>query len=373
MAVFPDYHKSIVSVSNSLLKFFDAPVHHQTLPELDKLMAESRKNNIVFMILDCLSSEVLVKHLPQNSFLRRHFVCDVSSVFPPTTTAATTSLHSGLYPIEHGWVGWAPYFKEYGRVIETFLNRDFYTLEMLSTPPVRDDLEVKTIYSQISERNADIEYHRVFPPFDPQGVKTFEEMCLRIPNITISSPCRKIISAYWPYPDHDLHHNGIDSEVVRECLHQMDKNLSKMAEKLSDTQLIITADHGIVDVEEIFLNDYPNLVACLELPPSLESRFMSFFIKEDQKDFFAREFAKHFGEDFLLLAKDEFLAGGFLGEGQMHPRIKDFIGNFVAIGINNKSLRYRTEQGTGFKSFVADHAGLTPPELTVPLIVFTAD
>ncbi|MDE7390567.1 MAG: alkaline phosphatase family protein, partial [Lachnospiraceae bacterium] len=278
MAVFPDYNKSIVSVSNSLLKFFGAATHHQTLSVLDKLLSEQHKTNIIFMILDCLSSEVLAKHLPQDSFLRSHFVCDISSVFPPTTTAATTSLHSGLYPLEHGWVGWAPYFKEYGRVIETFLNRDFYTQEILSTPPVREGIESKTIYQQITEVNADVEYHRIFPAFDPQGVKTFDEMCLRIPNIINSNTHRKIISAYWPYPDHDLHYNGTGSDVVRKCLVQMDQNLQIMAQNLSNTQLIITADHGIVNVEEIFLNDYPELMACLALPPSLEARFMSFFI-----------------------------------------------------------------------------------------------
>lgn len=373
MAVFPDYNKSIVSISNSLLKFFGAPVHHPSLPELDNILAKQRKSNIVFMILDCLGSEVLAKHLPQDSFFRRHVVCDVSSVFPPTTTAATTSLHSGLYPIEHGWVGWAPYFKEHDRVIEIFLNRDFYTLEMLSTPPVREALEAKTIYSQITEANPDVEYYRVFPPFDPQGVKSFEEMCEKIPDIIKSNTNRKIISAYWPYPDHDLHRNGTDSEVVRQCLYQMNQNLQMMAEKLSDTQLIITADHGIVDVEEVLLNDHPDLVACLALPPSLEARFISFFIKDEQKDFFAREFSKRFGADYLLLSKDDFIAGGFLGKGNMHKRITDFIGDFVAIGISNKSIRYKTEDGTGFKSFAADHAGLTPTELTVPLIVFNAD
>ena len=373
MAVFPDYDKSIVSLSNSLLKFFDVPPQHSGLAALDKILSGANKKNIVFMILDCLGVEILNRHLPADSFLRRHFVEKISSVFPPTTTAATTSLHSGLCPAEHGWVGWAPYFKERGRVIEIFLNRDFYTQEILTTPPVRDSLPYQTIYQRITAAHPDVEYHRVFPPFDPNGVKSFAEMCRRIPQVAAASQKRKIISAYWPYPDHDLHRQGTKSEIVRQGLLQMDAELKRMAGELSDAVLIVTADHGIVDVEESSLNDYPELLSCLALPPSLEARFVSFFIKPDKKDFFATEFKRIFGADFMLLSRQEFLDGGYLGSGKRHERIAEFIGDFVAVGITQKSLRYQSEQGTGFQHFAADHAGLTQAELDVPLIVCVKD
>ena len=373
MAVFPDYDKSIVSLSNSLLSFFDVQPSHSGLAELNKILAKANKKNIVFMILDCLGVEILNKHLPADSFLRRHFVEKISSVFPPTTTAATTSLHSGLCPAEHGWVGWAPYFKEQGRVIEIFLNRDFYTQEILTTPPVRDSLPYRTIYERITQACPDVEYHRVFPPFDANGVKSFEEMCRKIPQLAAASQKRKIISAYWPYPDHDLHRQGTKSEVVRRGLLQMDAELERMADKLSDTVLIVTADHGIVDVDELSLTDDPGLLACLTLPPSLEARFVSFFIKPDKKDFFSAEFKRIFGADFKLLTRQEFLNGGYLGTGKCHKRVTDFIGDFVALGITEKSLRYQSAQGTGFQHFAADHAGLTQAELDVPLIVCVKD
>lgn len=373
MSVFPDYDRSIVSLSNSLLKFFDVQPLHSGLPVLDDILAGAQKKNIVFMILDCLGTRILEKHLPEDSFLRRHFVESISSVFPPTTTAATTSLHSGLCPAEHGWVGWAPYFKEQGRVIEIFFNRDFYTQEFLTTPQIRDSLPYLTIYQRIISAHPEIEYHRVFPPFDPNGVKSFDEMCRRIPDIVTASRKRKIISAYWPYPDHDLHRQGTESEIVRQGLLQMDAQLRQMADKLSDTVLIVTADHGIVDVNGVSLNDYPELLSCLSLPPSLEARFVSFFVKPDKKDFFAAEFKRNFDSDFMLLSRQDFLAAGYLGSGKQHDKLRDFIGDFVAIGITEKSMRYQSEQGTGFQSFAADHAGLTPAELTVPLIVCVKD
>ena len=109
--LFPDFNNNIVSLSNSLLKHYGIKPFHPTLGVLDEVLAQGKKN-IIFMILDGLGENILKKHLKEQSFLRRHCVGTISSVFPPTTAAATTSFHSGLYPIEHGWLGWMPYFKD---------------------------------------------------------------------------------------------------------------------------------------------------------------------------------------------------------------------------------------------------------------------
>jgi hypothetical protein len=180
MAIFPDNQKNIVGLSNSLLKYFGAPTLHETLPELDQILSTEKPRNVIFLILDGLGENILPRHLAENSFLRSNRHCTISSVFPPTTTAATTSYHSGLYPIEHGWLGWMPYYKEYDRVIETYTNNDFYTGEHVDCPPVKDLLAYKPIYEHITEQNPDIEYHHIFPAFEPNGAKTFPEMCERI-------------------------------------------------------------------------------------------------------------------------------------------------------------------------------------------------
>ena len=234
MTYFPDFDKNIVSLSNSILKFFGAKTHHSTLVEADTALSRG-KRNVVFMILDGLGENILQKHLPPNSFLRQHQVCPISSVFPPTTAAATTSFHSGKYPIEHGWIGWAPYFKEYNKVIEIFLNNDFYTQKPLDISPVGDMLPYKSIYHQIIEQNPEVQYHKVFPPFDPEGVKTFAEMCQRIPQIIKQNDNLKIISAYWPDPDHHIHYDGVEDIRISKLLQNMDMLLSEMVAQLKDT------------------------------------------------------------------------------------------------------------------------------------------
>ena len=193
--LFPDFQNNIVSLSNSLLKHYGLKPFHATLPILDKALSQG-KNNIIFMILDGLGENILQLHLSKQSFLRHHQVATISSVFPPTTVAATSSFHSGLYPKEHGRLGWMPYFKNLNRVVELFLNRDYYTGEQLNTINVSDLLPYKTIYEQIIQHNPSVKYHQVFPDFVPNGVKSFSEMCNRISDIVSKDNSPKLISAY---------------------------------------------------------------------------------------------------------------------------------------------------------------------------------
>ena len=49
---YPDYANSTVSLANSILKYFGAPVHHETLGLLDRKFAEREYENVVVILLD---------------------------------------------------------------------------------------------------------------------------------------------------------------------------------------------------------------------------------------------------------------------------------------------------------------------------------
>ena len=363
-----DYDKSIVSVANSILKHYGAKQKHKSLACLDEAL-ESSPKNVVYMILDGLGAELLAKHLPENSFLRKHKICDVYSVFPPTTAAATIAFHSALTPYESGWIGWMCYYPQYQRIIENFRNVDFYSGEKLQTPaPAETLIKYKTIYEQIVEKNPDVEYYKIFPDFEPMGCKTFDEMCERIAQTIQKNDNQKLISAYWTEPDHLTHLNGVSSEVVKKTIEDLNAELEKMVRGLKDTILIVSADHGLTDVEQIFLNDYPFIYEMLKMPPCIEARFVTFFIKDGLKDAFKAAFQKSFGADFKLYTKEEFLETGLLGQGEKHPCLDGFLGDFFAIATTNKTIRYKSESRT-INVDKADHAGISEAEMIVPLIV----
>ncbi len=97
---FPDDSRSILAIPNSLLAHFGAKPRHETLPELDRAIQGKKK--IAWILLDGLGSVHLRAHLPESAFLRTNTIATVTSVFPPTTVAATASCYSAQSPIEHG-------------------------------------------------------------------------------------------------------------------------------------------------------------------------------------------------------------------------------------------------------------------------------
>lgn len=118
---YPEYDKSLLSLASSVLKHFGAESSHASYPYVDDLIAKDYMN-VVVMLFDGLGTKILDKHLPEDSFLRKHFVESFSSVFPPTTTAATVSIESGLSPAEHGWLGWSLYFSSIDTTVSIFPN-----------------------------------------------------------------------------------------------------------------------------------------------------------------------------------------------------------------------------------------------------------
>lgn len=362
-----DYNKSIVSLSNSLLKHYGAQTTHPSLKILDDILKNDYQN-VILLILDGLGSELLARNLPQNSFLRSNKIDDIYSVFPPTTAAATIAYHSGLTPFESGWIGWACYYPQYDQIIENFHNTSYYTGEPLQTPAPADTLiKFEPIYHQIIKQNPDVAYHKIFPSFEKGGCATFEEMCNRISSCVQSTQGKKIISAYWTEPDHSAHYNGTQSQIVKKTLQNIDQNIAEMMSNLKDTVLIISADHGLIDVDETYINDYPEICNMLEKPLTPEARFVIFFVKDGFKKAFPEVFEKHFGADFKLFTTQEFIKTNLLGTGQKHPCLDGFFGDFVAVSTSNKGLRYKSEQP--IPEMCAHHAGISTAEMVIPLIV----
>ena len=363
-----DYDKSILSVSNSVLEYYKIPHQYKSLAVLDKIMAEDYQN-VVLMIIDGMGADILAKNLPEDSFLRQHVITNVSSVFPPTTAAATTAYHSGLPPIASGWMGWMEYIPQYDKIIELFLDIEYYSGEPTNKPSLSENLlKYEDIYSKVIKSHPEVEFHKIFPPFEKDGVKSFDELCNRLREETRQNNNKKLFSVYWTEPDHSIHECGVCSTEVKEILRDINAKLEELATSLNDTLLIISADHGAIDVKEEMLNDYPDVCACFKRPPALESRFKTFYIKDGKQEEFKRLFEKYFGEDFVLYTKQEFLAAHILGYGTPHPIVEKSLGDFVIIGIKDKELHYTTSE-RDVKHMIADHAGFSKAELTVPLII----
>jgi len=192
---YPDYDHSIVSVTNSVLRAFGAQRRHTSLPLLDDALARGYRN-VVLMLFDGMGTEALETHLPDNSFLRRHVVDTLSSVFPSTTSAALPSIESGLTPYEHGWLGWNLYFRELDQIVDLFPNtvKDSHGVPAAEFHAARTFLPFETITPAIVQ--AGLGRMITISPYDGIRVSTQDALFDAVRN-TCGEPGRKYIYAYW--------------------------------------------------------------------------------------------------------------------------------------------------------------------------------
>ena len=361
----PDYNNSILGIPNSILTHYGAKPHHTTLPILDEKLQKGYKN-VVLIVLDGMGLDVLKTHAP-DGFLIKNCTAQLNSVYPCTTTSALTTFETGLTPLEHGWLGWSMYFKELEKCVDLFTGNHSGT-ECLATDKnfTWKTIGFKNLFTQIKDSDSSIECYRV-SPFGEYQTDSNEAVCNHIKTLC-KKDGRRYIWAYHYQPDKDMHDNGCYCERVKADIVLFDKQIEQLAISLADTLLIVTADHGLTDITDLIIEDFPEINECLAVPLNREPRSLSFFIKPEYKAVFPERWMKQFGDDFLLMTSEEILEKEFFGQGVPHSRIKDFLGDYVALGAGNRALWYRNEKGEA-NNFKACHAGLRGEEMIVPLIL----
>jgi len=335
MNVKNNYKECLTNLACSIRKYFELDYKHNTLDYIDKILENYKPKNVVVILFDGLGARILDRTLDENSFFIKNKLKDITSVFPATTTSATTSIRTGLNPIEHGWLGWNTYIGPIDKTITLFLKsekgkdeicKEFLTVDKLVTKVITDEINEKGKYKSIE----------LFP-FGEKKYNNLDDMIDKILEES-KKDGRKYIYAYDDEPDHTMHEIGNDKDEVVELIKERNKKVEKLCEQLQDSIVIVIADHGHINVERIFLNDYPEILELLERTTSLEQRAVSFKIKEDKKEEFEKLFNAALG-DYIAIAEK-----------------------------SNKCL-----VTDGDDVLLSQHAGYSDDEVYVPLIIKTTE
>lgn len=299
------------------------------------------------------------KRVLRNSFFNKHQVDIITSVCPSTTTTSTTSMQSGKYPSEHNWLGWDVYIKPVDKIVTLYRNKVKDTLEDAADYNVANQfIPFDNIVDLINKNGY---YAKELFPFGDDCYQDLDDMYKRIIEET-NKDGKKYIYAYCTEPDHLMHEYGVNSFEAREYIKLINKKTKEMCRKLKNTLLIVVADHGHLNCEEIVISDYKDFLDTLDGDISIEARFCSFKVKD--KNNFVRLYNKYFKNDFILKTHDEIINEQWLGIGE-HKQFRDSIGDYILIAKSNKYFRY-TEKS---QKAVGVHAGITDDEMLIPLIV----
>lgn len=362
--MFVYYDDSILSYVASIREYFGLSSSYNPNKQFSNLINTNKPKKIFLLLVDGMGGNLIDRKLEPNCFLRKNMIKKVSTVFPATTVAATTSIRNGKAPNENAWLGWVQYLSEVNDYIIPFTGIGFYNDIKYGNNIMTDAIPVKSIEDELNDLN--IKSRALFPDFAEDGCENFDVMCKRLVDYSNSDEYR-FIYAYWDKYDANMHEYGPNSKECDDYLKYINDAIEKLSNNLSeDTMLIVTADHGQVEIKEeynLYGSKYDKYIIG---KPFLEARACMLNIKEGMHEKFEMEFKKEFEDKFVLLNRKQILETKLFGYKQSHPRFKEFIGDYLAIGKRNTVLVYKEIYEPMLKG---QHSGISDDELIIPIIV----
>ena len=359
----PNFNNSVLNVSATLADFLGVKNEIHKNSKIQKYLKKNYKN-IVYLCLDGLGIYPLKKNLNKTKFLYKNIKQKITSVFPSTTTNATSTLQSALYPSQHGMFGWSMYFSEIDACVEIYMSKNYYTGEKIDMSRIDKILKFKPYFERT---NSNYEISTIFPPYIKTNAKNYsynklDEMFIYLDEIC-HLPNKQFVYCYSGEPDHIMHDYGVSSKEAKEIINYLNDKIEDFINKNEDTLLIITPDHGQLDIKE-YIEIYKDkeLLSTLKVPIYLEPRAFALQVKDGETDNFLKAIKKY-KKDIKLYKVNDLIDKNYFGPKTDKLKL---LGDYIAVVKNNYKQILMDEKSHKFKGH---HTGLTASEMILPLII----
>ena len=405
-AVTPDYGgRGLLNIPATALEVFGVRTSDDPPPlaDLDPALLDGVKR-IVVVLADGLGLWQLDRFCANGAtpFLERLVarahrreaaqLLEATTVFPSTTAAAITTLHTARTPQEHGNIAYFVWLDEFEQVTAMLrwgpavTRRGSYFDDPKIDP--RAYVKVPSIHGRFRERGiksyviepemfrneAMTRMHSREAAYLGYHLPTTMGVMLRAALETRpngQSPA--YLYAYWAGIDTSSHLYGpMSAEAAAEAA-SFDLNLARAVadRQPGDTLVILTADHGhaFTDPDKIvdLLGD-DVLRAMLRNPIAGEPRLA--FLHTDHPSDVREHLDARWPGEFTLLDRDELLAAGFFGHGDT-ALAKRRIGEVIAMLSSDRAARIMRVDGQDFRHR-GSHGGMSPEEMKIPILAWRA-
>jgi predicted AlkP superfamily pyrophosphatase or phosphodiesterase len=387
MKVLPDYEGgSIVNLVASIQKALGRKPKQRIVRWLPTRKLASK--NIILIVIDGLGFDYIKKY-GRGSFLEKNLAGKLTSVFLSTTASGLTSLTTGVPPVQHGITAWFMFIKEFGMIIKALSFAPRLGGDNLSKGAgvgARKWFSHKTVFEKIKCKSYYItgkefentEYTQMTSKGSKVlGYRTISDMPKKIEKIVKGDRRRKFIYAWSGDFDDLCHMHGTRSKKVKRHYKELCHHIEILSKTLrgTDTTIIITADHGQIDIPKknnIFLNNYPKIKKCLTLPLSGEARATFCYVRPNKVAEFKRLVKKKLSGKLTLHPSEELLNKGYFGKGTPHPQISERVGDFILLAEKDHCI-IDSLHGEKPNVLKGRHGGLSREEMLVPVVVIKSD
>lgn len=397
----PDYSGYCFSnIPSTILNHFKAGNDRQSLPDESFREQLEGSEKVILLLIDGFGYDSWVKHYQDTRFLKvlseRGSVTPLTSVFPSTTSASMNTLSSGLTPQEHGVPEWFVYFKEIDMTLQS--------LPLMKVSGVEDnDFDYDEVDPSILFKG-----ETIYQKLGKTGIASFTLM----PEAFVDSPysgltlngstrlsysslndlfskIRKIVEdetgpaftfAYVDSLDTVGHECGPGSNEYAGEIKRIDTAISKGFSKLSkkdakDTSIIVTADHGQVDIppdKTFYLNFLSEFQGMLResprmgyIAPTGSPRDVYLHLKEDKVDTCFHYLCEELDGIADILRIKDAVDLGLFGVGKPCEEFMDRVGDLLVLPPRNEAVWFQVVPGKLFE-MPGLHGGLSREEMLIP-------
>ncbi|GAB3048131.1 alkaline phosphatase family protein [Sediminivirga luteola] len=340
------------------------------------LLPEGEARTVLVVLIDGLGLRLLRAKAAHAPFLRAHLpqAGELTAGFPSTTANSLSTLGTGLLPGAHGVVGY--------RLLDPARDVVFNQLSWDPAVDPRAWVPDETLFERLAAHGTDV-LSLGEPKFAQGGLN---HASMRgggfLPSKTLServdhaltalrAPGRRLVYLYWGLLDKIGHGHGCESWQWVEELERVDAQLRRLAEELPrDARMLLTADHGMVDVpheDRLDLAAHPDLQAGLRHTGG-EPRAVHLYLRAGAEDDMLAAWRERTAGRAIVLRRADAIGAGLFGP--VGERAKARMGDLIVIAREGFAVVDSARDSASSLSLLGHHGGLSDAELALPLMIW---
>lgn len=379
----PDYNGgSLVNLMRSIADACGAaPSAYPPLTGIDDRLRAAKR--IVLLVVDGFGAEAL-QAISRDGLFANHLHSTMTSVYPPTTSSAITTIMTGLAPQQHGLTGWFMNFREIGAVTAVLPFTPRYGRSpltesgvdigaLIDCPSFFDSLPCPTA-ALLPQAICDSDFSQLLGgSAQRQSYSSLDDFSTQLGQICSDDSDVGFAYAYWSEFDRLSHIHGPSSETVANHVAELEASLTRVFEQCanSGTTIVMTADHGFIDSapsEKIEIESHRELADTLSAPLCGEPRSAYCYVRPDRAAQFEEYVQRELAEFALAVPSRQLIDEGWFGLGQAHKELAARVGDYTLQMRGTYTIGDRLVSERGF-AMQGVHGGTAAAEMIIPLVI----
>jgi hypothetical protein len=329
---------------------------------------------VAVLLIDGLGADLVRSHAnlaPTLAGLARP-VGDLVAPCPSTTPVSLATLGTGLPPGSHGILGFVTDVPGEDRTLNHVQWRDDPDPDVWQARPTVFEQAVAagvaaTAVGPFAYGGSGLT-RAVYRGAEYPGSFSHGDLCAQVLDRLAATP-RALVYGYLPELDLTGHVRGVDSAAWRAQLVQIDRLVEQLVDGLpDDAALLVTADHGMLDVPagtRFDLDDEPALADGVRVLAG-EPRARYVHAEAGAADDVLARLREVLGDRAWVVSREDAVASGVFG--RVDDAVADRIGDVVALARGSWALVTPSRE-RGPSRLAAFHGSLTATELAIPLLL----